>query len=61
MLSERDRKECEQGCDADWDRRMFLCELMWKMKGRPTGGYSACKREANRKYVKCYQDCDNSC
>jgi hypothetical protein len=33
---------------------MFWCETMWKMKGRPKGGYTECKREANRKYIQCY-------
>lgn len=60
--SEQDRAECEKACDAQWDKDIFWCEVMWKMKGRPSGGYSACKRAANRKYVKCYQDCgNNSC
>jgi hypothetical protein len=58
---ERARVECEKDCDADWDRDMFQCELDWKMKGRPKGGYSECKREANRRYVKCYQDCAEKC
>jgi RHS repeat-associated protein len=56
--SERDREACEKACDAAWDRAIFWCEVMWKMKGRPKGEYSACKRRANQDYVKCYQDCN---
>lgn len=59
--SEADREECERACDAQWDRDMFWCETMWKMKGRPKGGYTECKREANRKYIKCYQNCGPMC
>jgi RHS repeat-associated protein len=58
---EKEREECEKGCDAQWDKDMFQCELMWKMRGRPKGGYSECKRAANARYVKCYQDCGNKC
>ncbi len=30
------------------------------MKGRPKGGVVACKKEANRRYVECYQSCGPS-
>lgn len=65
MPSERDgskaREQCEKQCDEQWDKDMFQCEWMWKMKGRQKGGWAACKREANRRYIACYQSCANMC
>jgi RHS repeat-associated protein len=55
--SEKDVANCEADCDHQWDKAIYWCEVMWKMKGRPKGGWSACKRQADRKYVQCIQDC----
>jgi RHS repeat-associated protein len=58
MPSEKDVAECEEDCHKQWDRDIYWCEVMWKMRGRPKGGWSACKREADKQLVQCVQECD---